>query len=139
MAGSHQLCNASVADAIELQEKDSVVVLHRLRTGNREPVVFSVNYFPLELIKDPHLFDAFTGSLLGFIERHLQTSIVFADTEITVPNAQDPFLSRLFASPSLPIMLLQQVHDNAFNTPLFYSLDYVRNDIFTFHLRRSRG
>ncbi|TDQ41170.1 UTRA domain-containing protein [Aureibacillus halotolerans] len=82
--------------------------------------MFSVNYFPLELIKDPHLFDAFTGSLLGFIERQLQTSIVFADTEITVPNAQDPFLSRLGASPSRPIMLLQQVHYNAFNTPLFF-------------------
>ncbi|WP_199617456.1 GntR family transcriptional regulator [Paenibacillus alkalitolerans] len=131
-------CPDEVAVKLGIRSGEEATVLQRIRNANGEPVMLSVNYLPVSVVGD--LFDRvpFSGSLLHFVENHLSVKIVKADTEITVPLHIDRNCQQLLLHPQTTVLLLKQVHYDELNRPLFYSLDYMRNDIFSFHIRRSR-
>lgn len=136
---SSQPCPSDVAEALGLQPGDPVIVLERIRTADQEPVVFSVNFMAAALVDG--LFEAhdFSGSLLSFLESHLGVAIVRADTEIAVPLHIDRYCQRLLLYPQSTVLLLKQLHYDEANRPVLYSLDYLRNDVFRFWIRRTRG
>lgn len=46
--------------------------------------------------------------------------------------------ARLLQQPQATVLLLKQLHYDELNRQVLYSLDYVRNDIFRFWVRRTR-
>lgn len=132
-----EACSAEAAKVLGLEPEDPVIVMERIRTANAEPVVYSINTIPQRIAGD--VFDRceFQGSLLGFFEEHLGIKIVTADTEIRVPLHIDRNCQRLLLHPQTTVLLLKQVHYDESNRPVLYSLDYLRNDVFTFRIRRT--
>ncbi|MDF2958891.1 MAG: hypothetical protein K0S39_626 [Paenibacillus sp.] len=135
---SVKVCPDDIADLLGLEAGASVVVLERVRTADGEPVVFSVNYMPVAVVGNIFEANVFSGSLLGFLERHLPLHILRADSEIAVPLHIDRYCQRLLLYPQSTVLLLKQLHYDEANRPVLYSLDYMRNDVFRFWIRRSR-
>lgn len=130
-------CSAEAALALGIQPEEPVIVLERIRTANCEPVVYSINMIPQQIAGDSFERSEFQGSLLGFFETQIGRKIATADTEICVPLHIDRNCQRLLLHPQTTVLLLKQVHYDEANQPVLYSLDYLRNDVFTFRIRRT--
>ncbi|WP_240422198.1 GntR family transcriptional regulator [Paenibacillus periandrae] len=130
-------CSKDVAEALGLEPGDPVIVLERIRTANAEPVAYSINTISKKLAGEAFERGEFQGSLLSFFESQLGRKIVTADSEICVPLHIDRNCQRLLLHPQTTVLLLKQVHYDEANNPVMYSLDYLRNDVFTFRIRRT--
>ncbi|MDR6879569.1 GntR family transcriptional regulator [Bacillus sp. 3255] len=130
-------CTIEASAALGLQPGDPVVKMERVHTANGEPVAFSINMIPSEIAGDSFDHDEFQGKLLLFFEKRLGRKIVTADSEICVPLHIDRNSQRLLQHPQTTVLLLKQVHYDETNMPVLYSLDYLRNDVFTFNIRRT--
>ena len=127
---------ADERDQLGLGEDASVVQLERLRLAQDEPLIYSVDILPAELVPES-LTQAWGESLFVHLEQagltptssasifrasHLPESV----QELTKPGL-DPFL---------PWLLMVQVHLAGDGTPVLYSHDYYRGDRFSFEVLR---
>lgn len=127
-----------MAEQLKLEENEPVVLHKRVRTADGEPVVYSLNVLPKSIVGAVFEEKSFSGSLLEFVEKECDVSIVRADAEISVPLHTDRYCQRLLIHPQTTVLAMQQVHYDAINRPVFFSTDYLRNDIFKFWIRRKR-
>ncbi|WP_179031111.1 GntR family transcriptional regulator [Paenibacillus kribbensis] len=131
-------CPPDIADRMELSEHEPMIVLERTRTADGEAVAHSINWMP-EKLANPILDNgSFSGSLFQSLELQAGVRIVGAYSELTVPNDHDVHAARLLQQPQATVLLLKQLHYDELNRQVLYSLDYVRNDIFRFWVRRTR-
>ncbi|TVY01888.1 GntR family transcriptional regulator [Paenibacillus cremeus] len=130
-------CSEEAAKALGIRPEDPVVVVERIRTANGEPVAFSINTIAKAWVGDAFEQEEFRGSLLNFFENRLGRKITTADSEICVPLHIDRNCQRLLLYPHTTVLLLKQLHYDEANQPVLYSLDYLRNDVFSFHIRRT--
>lgn len=134
------IADKELAKALDIKENATIVLLERVRTANDEPVALTINAIPYNtrLGKAVHERSHFSGSLFKFMEQELNIHIIRALTEIRVPLKDDANLSKLQLNKDVPILLLKQIHYDERNKPIFYAMDYLRNDIFNFWIRRER-
>ncbi|CAJ1315465.1 GntR family transcriptional regulator [Paenibacillus nuruki] len=131
-------CPPEVAERMELSVDEPMIVLERSRMANGEIVAHSINYMPVQLVGNTFDESVFTGSLFQHLEQQVGIEIVGADSELTVPLATDPHSRKLLVHPQSSVLLLKQTHYDEMNRKILYSYDYVRSDIFTFWIRRTR-
>jgi len=135
---STKRCNKSWAKLLDLAEGDLVTVIKRIRTANNEPVFFSLNILPQYLVGEAFKVKEFSGSLFEFLNKECNIDILLADTELVVPLADDEYAQKIIVEPETTVLLMKQLHYDETNRPILYSLDYWRNDIFSFWIRRRR-
>lgn len=133
-------CRKEWAEALNIEEGSSVVKMERIRYADGDAVAYSINIMPKELVGD--VFDRidFSGSLFGFLEEKCKILIARADTELLVPLKKDKYVQRLQIDKEeeTPVILMKQLHYDEQNREVLYSLDYLRNDVFNFWIRRER-
>lgn len=133
-------CNKELATVLNIEEGESVVKLERIRYADGEAVAYSINMMPKALVGDAFERVDFSGSLFGFLEEKCKLYIARADTELLVPPKHDKYVQRLQVDKSeeTPVILMKQLHYDEQNIEVLYSLDYLRNDVFHFRIRRER-
>ncbi|MDR7318264.1 GntR family transcriptional regulator [Brevibacillus nitrificans] len=131
-------CREEWAKPLGLEPGTPVVALERIRTANEEAVSFSLNIIPLQIVGDAFEKHEFSGSLFSFLEQTCGIRIIGADSELVVPLHTDRYCQKLLIKPESTVLLMKQTHYDELNRPVLYSLDYLRNDIFRFWVRRMR-
>ncbi|MDR3592528.1 MAG: GntR family transcriptional regulator [Negativicutes bacterium] len=122
-------------DQLLIDEK--VVVIERIRTANGEPIAFYYNIFP-QSIAGTNFREHFSGAIFKFLESGMSIKIKYSITEIcAVSDARDRD-RRAVEILGPEIVLLKQLHFAEDNSPVFYSLDYLRSDVIKLVLRRER-
>jgi len=123
---------------LQLEEGEEVIIHERIRTANEEPVVFSQNILAESLVKKKMINQGSIGSLFDYLKNECNIDIARATTEIVVPLHTDRNCHKLLIHPETTVLLLKQLHFDFQNRPVLYSLDYFRNDVFTFTVNRTR-
>ncbi|MGP7818791.1 GntR family transcriptional regulator [Niallia sp. 01092] len=131
-------CRKDWAEKLGIQEGDPVYILKRIRTADQEPVASSINILPKAIVGDVFERIPFSGSLLQFLQKECGISILHADTEIVVPLSSNKHVQKLMCTPDTTVLLLKNLNYNEKNQQVMYSLDYLRNDIFNFWVRRQK-
>ncbi|MFC4387885.1 GntR family transcriptional regulator [Gracilibacillus marinus] len=131
-------CRKEWAEVLELKEGDPVIVNERIRTANGEPTVVSVNIIPEHIIGKDILNQKIIGSLFAYLEEKCGIYITSADAELHVPLHTDRHCQKLLIRPETTVLMMKQLHYNQSNEPVLYSMDYFRNDVFQFTIRRVR-
>ncbi|MDF2925789.1 MAG: GntR family transcriptional regulator [Paenibacillaceae bacterium] len=133
-------CAKEWADALHMEEGAGVVKLERIRYADGEAVAYSINVMPKQLVGDVFEGVDFSGSLFSFLEERCRIRIARADTELRVPLTNDPYVQRLQVDKveETPVILMKQLHYDERNKEVLYSFDYLRNDVFSFWVRRER-
>ncbi|WP_100401879.1 GntR family transcriptional regulator [Bacillus sp. FJAT-42315] len=135
---SLESCRKEWAEKLGIHEGDPVYLLKRVRTADNEPVAFSINVLPKAIVGDVFENKQFSGSLFRFLQMECGVSILHADTEILVPLSSDENAQKLMCTPDTTVLLLKHLNFNEKNQQVMYSLDYLRNDIFSFWVRRTK-
>ncbi|AJY75595.1 GntR family transcriptional regulator [Paenibacillus beijingensis] len=133
-----QLCPPEIAERMGLKQGEEIVVLERTRMADGEAVAHSINYMPQAIAGAIIENGSFSGSLFNHLEEKAGIRIVGSNSELTVPPPSDPICKRLLQQPQSTVLLLKQLHYDEINRQVLYSLDYVRSDIFTFWIKRTR-
>lgn len=128
-------CDCEIAQKLSINAGDEVLQIKRYRIANGSPVAYSINYMSYKLVGEAFQKNEFKGSLFGFLRQHCNIEIFSAYTEFLIPDDKDA-ISMKISNGTSNIVLLKQLHYSNINEPVLYSLDYLRNDVFKFHIRR---
>ncbi|APH03516.1 GntR family transcriptional regulator [Bacillus weihaiensis] len=131
-------CEPDWAEALNINVGEPVVIIERTRTANGEPVVVSKNIIPESVAGKDMVDEEEIGSLFHYLETKNKMQITCADTELIIPLHTDKQCQKLLVRPETTVIMMRQIHYHADNTPVLYSMDYFRNDIFKFWVRRVR-
>lgn len=128
--------DAQEIQLLDLNSQDVVFVIDRIRTANREPVVYSKNILPQSIVGAdfPEKFEP--GSLTKCLSQKYGITIAEALMEICAVTDEDMLPYRLKMSNS-PLLKFIQVHYDAKGAPVFLSYDFMRNDMIRFFVRRT--
>ena len=119
----------------KLQTDEEVVVMERIRTADGNDVAFYYNILPGS-IAGAHFDTGFSGAIFNFLEKNIGIKIVYSITEICAvvgSNARDRQAIKILGP---EILLLKQLHFDEKNKPIFYSLDYLKNNVFKLFIKR---
>ncbi|MDI7274342.1 MAG: GntR family transcriptional regulator [Anaerolineae bacterium] len=123
---------------LSLEPGSTVVVLERVRSARREPIIFSIDIFPRKLVVGELQPEAFTGSLLALMEGQWGARLAYSKAVISAVML-DPLLSQRIGVPEgLPWILLEQLNYDPQDRPILFSKDYHRGDKFQFRVLRRR-
>lgn len=131
-------CSGLWAEKLGICAGDPVYVLKRIRTASGAPVANSINVLPQSVVGDVFTRVPFSGSLLAYLRQNCSMHILSANTEIMAAHPGDACVQALKVSEATTVLLLKSMNYDQFNRTVMYSLDYLRNDIFSFWLRRQR-
>ncbi|OCL27176.1 transcriptional regulator [Orenia metallireducens] len=123
----------------ELNKNDKMVILHRTRTADDEPVAYCEDYLPQRLVPNNITEDDINISLLSFLQEESNIYISYAVADIVPVIADKSLVAKLNLNIGDPILLLKQMHYDDRDNPVLYSKNYFRSDKFEFHVLRNRG
>jgi GntR family transcriptional regulator len=125
------------AQALGLQAGADVVRLTRLWTQDDSPLIYSVDVFARSILgSEPESLD-WTGSLVAMLE-HLGHRLVSTAALIRAVRLPEAVATLVGVHARDPWLLLIQRGSAADGTPILYSHDYHRGDLFTFEALRRR-
>ena len=113
----------------KLWTEDPVVVLERTRTADDQKVAFYYNIFPRDIAAD-HFDQGFSGALFEFLRDKMGISISYAMTEICAVGTTEERDLKARATLGDDLLLLKQLHYDAEDRAVFYSLDYLKSSVF---------
>ncbi|MBB6671945.1 GntR family transcriptional regulator [Cohnella nanjingensis] len=119
----------------KLGTADPVVVLERIRTADDQKVAFYYNIFPREIAAD-HFEAGFSGAIFDFLRSALGIRIAYAMTEICAVGSTGERDRKAAEVLGGELLLLKQLHFDADDRPVFYSLDYLKSSAFKLFVKR---
>ncbi|WP_106496655.1 GntR family transcriptional regulator [Lentibacillus sp. Marseille-P4043] len=138
---SFQLVKATeeVASLLNLEIKDPVYEVKRIRLANNEPMALETIYTPKKIVGDLQESN-FASSFYQFIEEKLKFTIKHGDQIIESVIANDFEIEHLNLKNGDPILLMQRItylNDDK-NSPLEYVKSAYRADKYKFKLQMKR-
>lgn len=121
---------------LEIDEREFVFILERIRTADGEPVVYSQNIVPQSIV-GADFTERFAAPLSGYLERNHGLRITESLMEINAVCPEDLYPDQLKQS-GAPLLKFVQIHYDAKAKPVFLSYDFMRNDLIRFFVRRTR-
>jgi len=120
-----------------LTDHGYVVRMERIRLFQNEPVIYSRDIFPRDIVPDMSSLNQFEGSLFIFLEKNCNVQI--KSSEATVSAVAKIEWPVEISTKDIPALLFEQLHYDQSGNPVLYSVDYYRSDQFKFHVFRKRG
>ncbi|MGO4299364.1 GntR family transcriptional regulator [Leifsonia sp. RAF41] len=129
--------NQKVAAALSLAEGASVIELTRLRYGDDQPLVFSVNYIPHAMLPGPVEYRDWSGAVTAALEMHGHR-IVSSVARISAVNLPEPQRTRFQLAEYDPWLLVEETCQTAVGQRVLFAEDYHRGTEIGFNVLRRR-
>jgi GntR family transcriptional regulator len=124
-----------VSAALGWRDPAPILVVHRLRTADSVPAVFSDDYIVLATGL-PREEREFRGSLYELLASVHGRPVASGHARLSAGKADGPLARSLGVEDGALTIVLSQVHQLGDGSVVMYSDAYLRNDIFTVHVRR---
>jgi GntR family transcriptional regulator len=133
-----ELPDQVVRTRLHLEPGMAVVILERVRLAQDEPVIYSKDVFPRNIVVGELHPEEFAGSLLSIMEGAWKTRLAYSKAVISAVMLDAELSQRIGAPDCIPWIMLEQVNYDVQDHPVLYSEDYHRGDKFQFHVLRRR-
>lgn len=127
-----------ISEKLNINPGDPVISLTRVRTANKVPVAYTIDFLPLGIFPATFSQDFENGSLYTYMEEKLGTELTNSILQIQPIKASKSIARNLDIKPGTLMMLLKQTDTNTSNEPLLYSEEYFVADRFAFTVYRRR-
>ena len=128
--------DSRVAEKLGISTGTLVNQLRRVRTADGVPAIYCIDMF------SPRVGDLdvekIKSSIFSYLEELKGIRITYASTDIRPIVAGKELADKLEVTTASPLLLLDEVHFDKFDNPIFYSRLFFRSDYFVFHVVRSR-
>lgn len=129
-------CSRDVGTALQLPPDTPVVQVERVRTGNGQPVNFSISYLPaLDVPGFTADLLAEAGSLYALLRTRYELHIARAQDEMFARRASAREARLLSLRPGDPVLVMSRVCSLSSGRPIEYALSVIRSDIYRYVVR----
>lgn len=127
-----------VAEELQVADGTEVVSLDRVRSADGIPVVWSIDYFPTQVVlgHDLAAFEAPSLSLYDFLESNLRILVRRGVATLRPVTATEDVAARLGVQEGDPILLISQTDLDEDNRPVMFSVEYHLADKVKFIVHR---
>ena len=125
-----------LAEKLQIAESSPIVCIKRVRTADSIPVFYSIHKLVKDATGKKILNWDMEGSFLEFLKSPCEIDILYAVSTVLPVNNREEIAGKLEIDLTTPILLLDQIHYDVNNKPIFRSYDYYRTDIFEFNIVR---
>ncbi len=125
-----------LAEKLQIAESAPIICIKRVRTADSTPVFYSIHKVVKETAGEKILNWNMDGSFLEFLKTQCGIDILYAVSTVLPVKKPKTITNKLEINPATPILLLDQIHYDVSNRPIFRSYDYYRTDIFEFNIVR---
>ncbi|OZM58631.1 GntR family transcriptional regulator [Lottiidibacillus patelloidae] len=119
-----------------IQEKEDMLVVERVRTADGLPVVYCLDKIPSSVL--PEAYQYSEESLFNVLEVEANRHVAYAVTKIEPIGYHEKISPILQCDPETALLVLKQMHYDDGDQPILYSVNYFRADKFSFHVMRKR-
>ncbi len=130
------VADSELAEKLQIAESAPIICIKRIRTADSTPVFYSVHKLSKEAFGNKILKWNMDGSFLEFLKSQCDIDILYAVSTVLPVKKPEEITKELGIDPTTPILLLDQIHYDVSNKPIFRSYDYYRTDIFEFNIVR---
>lgn len=131
-----ELADEKIQEYFSINEAEQIVKLERIGYIEGEPILYSIDQFPLRLAPEMANKSDFDGSLLAYMEEKCNIRVKCANATVTAVEVI-PWPIKKFKR-TVPALHFEQIHYDQREKPVLYSVDYYRSDYFKFHIFRKR-
>jgi len=124
--------------ALRIDEEEPVLVLDRVRTANKQPVVWTLDIVPVRLFGEriPTSSELVTLSYYKYLESTMNVHFVRGEAYIRPILANSEIAEKLEVKKGDPILLILQTDYTDTNQPILYSIEYHLDQKFSFLVHR---
>lgn len=129
------------AEALGTHGRTPVLALSRLFLANEEPIIYSLNLIPADLL--PETPDGDSGAfetelpLYAFLKRYCQKSIAYSVSDISATLAPADVADRLGIAPTQPILHFTDTFYSDDDNPLAYGLNFYNDKSLRMRVARA--
>lgn len=129
--------NKDVQERLDIQGKDGVIEVVRVRYLNREPVSVDTSYFPVEI--GQRLFSKdLSGDIFPLLENELKTPLGLAEISLEARQVDSDTAKLLNMEPGNPIMWVQRLTRDIHGKPVDYEYLAFKGDSYKYHFQVER-
>ncbi len=129
-----------IHDKLGIDSREVCLRLERIRTADGEPVSCSIDYIPRKVFGYTELTEAmFEKSLVHTMETSFGVHIQYSMTYLVPVVVDDEMAEELEIDRNSPVLLLDEVHYDAKDRPVFYGKEYFPYSKVKFHIIRQRA
>lgn len=132
--------NAPIEEELErfqIDIKDNVITIERVRTADGEPVVYCIDKVPSSYLPDQFLKNK-DLSIFSALENSGHIRVAYAITYINPVGYHETVSPILKCAEDSALLVLNQLHYDDNDRVVLYSKNYFRADKFSFHVVRKR-
>lgn len=126
--------SGTVAKALQLEEGQKVIYLHRRRFADGEPILTAETYLPYELCKFVLDHDFEKESLYETLRQSVEAEVLCVHRRVEAVEATAKDVQYLDMKLGKPIQLFHSVGSNAYGRPIEYSVARYRGDRNSFEV-----
>lgn len=120
---------------LDMADDEQVFLLKRVRTADDVPLVYCIDKIPASLLSKGYKLHE--ESILQSLEKTGLT-VSYADAQIKTIGYHEEISDIMQCEKDTPLLILRQVHYDASDRPILYSINYFRSDQITFNVLRKR-
>lgn len=121
-----------IENVMELDEKEKVVHLERVRYGDKEPMIIERSYFVYEIFKHIHDMDLESNSIYELLYNHTDTRLGEAKQQISATRATEEEVKLLNVKLGSPLLLMKRFIKTKDDKFFQYSEDLYRSERINF-------
>lgn len=121
----------------KLKHEERLLRIERIRTGDKEPLVFCIDKIPENILPKDFNFQK-DSSLFKTLEEQANIYITYAISEILPIGYHEKISPLLHSPPESSLLILKQIHYDKTERPVLISVNYFRADKFRFQVLRRR-
>ena len=130
--------SAAVAEHLHLEPGKEVAVCHKRVLADDRPVIYSIDYIPLELFgRTNYALLDWSEPVFDLLSRCCGLNVLSSIANVSAVSGNDLVSSKLELPPQTPLLLLEEVSFCRMKRPVLYSLGYY-TDFFSFTLLRKK-
>jgi GntR family transcriptional regulator len=131
-----QPASPGVAQDLNLPAETPLLVVQKLFLADDQPVIFTVNHLPLQLINLPYTQADFNLPMYQFLPQFCQQHLTYYLSDIMPLNASAELADILHLQPHKALLAFEEIGYNQDNAPILKALSYFRDDLLRLRLIR---
>jgi len=123
---------------LQLKEGQTVLRLERVRLSREQPLIYSVDIFPRELVPGAWQEQDWSGSLLKFFGEASEINIVSSRAVMRAVILDEQLCREIGVPAQTAWLCMEQLNVSKTGRPVLFSQDYHRGENFQFYVTRRR-
>lgn len=133
-----EVADPSTAEALGLDDGDTVLVIEKLFLENEDPVILTINRIPSHLLTDTEYADDEVTPVYEFLEHHCNRALGYYISDIVPVAVAGDLAAKLGVAPGTPSISFDEIGFDQNNEAIVRATSYFRDDLLRFRLIRRR-